>query len=128
MSLTPKQARFVAEYLVDTNATQAAIRAGYSSKTADVQGPRLLGNAGVREAIAAGTAKIATKLELSAESVLTDIVRIATSAENVGDLSVALKGRELLGRYLKLFTDRLEHSGAVSIGVVDPYAKGSEKP
>ena len=42
--LTPKQERFVAEYLVDMNATQAAIRAGYSRKTADVQGPRLLGN------------------------------------------------------------------------------------
>lgn len=43
-SLTPKQQRFVAEYLVDMNATQAAIRAGYSQKTADVQGPRLFGN------------------------------------------------------------------------------------
>lgn len=128
MSLTPKQARFVAEYLVDTNATQAAIRAGYSRKTADVQGPRLLGNAGVCEAIAAGSAKIHAKLELSAESVLSDIVRISTSAESIGDLSVALKGRELLGKHLKLFTERLEHSGAVSIGVVDPYAKSGEKP
>ncbi len=43
-SLTPKQARFVEEYLIDLNATQAAIRAGYSAKTAEVQGSRLLGN------------------------------------------------------------------------------------
>jgi len=44
-SLTLKQPRFVAEYLKDLNATQAAIRAGYSRKTAEVQGSRLLRNA-----------------------------------------------------------------------------------
>jgi phage terminase small subunit len=38
--LTPKQTRFVEEFLLDCNATQAAIRAGYSAKTAEVQGPR----------------------------------------------------------------------------------------
>ena len=42
--LTEKQQRFVEEYLVDLNATQAAIRAGYSVKTADVQGSRMLRN------------------------------------------------------------------------------------
>ena len=51
MKLTPKQRSFIAEYVVDKNATQAAIRAGYSEKTADVQGPRLLGNVRVRELI-----------------------------------------------------------------------------
>ena len=51
MPLTAKQERFVEEYLIDLNATQAAIRAGYSERTADVQGPRLLGNVGVAEAI-----------------------------------------------------------------------------
>ncbi len=50
--LTPKQARFVQEYLLDLNATQAAVRAGYSAKTAEQQGPRLLGNVGVAAAIA----------------------------------------------------------------------------
>jgi phage terminase small subunit len=40
--LTPKQTRFVEEYLIDLNATAAAIRAGYSAKTANQQGPRLL--------------------------------------------------------------------------------------
>ncbi len=40
--LTPKQARFVEEYLIDLNATQAAIRAGYSAKTANEQGAQLL--------------------------------------------------------------------------------------
>ena len=50
-SLTPKQARFVEEYLVDLNATQAAIRAGYSAKTAYSQGQRLLSHVEVRRAI-----------------------------------------------------------------------------
>jgi phage terminase small subunit len=49
--LTPKQARFVEEYLVDLNAKQAAIRAGYSPKTAEVQGCRLLRNVQVAAAI-----------------------------------------------------------------------------
>ncbi len=52
MSLTPKQARFVEEYLVDLNATQAAIRAGYSAKTAYSQGERLLRNVEVAAAVA----------------------------------------------------------------------------
>lgn len=50
--LTPRQARFVEEYLVDLNATQAAIRAGYSAKTAEHQGSRLLGYAKVASAVA----------------------------------------------------------------------------
>jgi len=49
--LTPRQAAFVAEYVKDGNATQSAIRAGYSEKTADVQGPRLLGNVGIQHAL-----------------------------------------------------------------------------
>jgi phage terminase small subunit len=50
--LTPKQLRFVDEYLVDLNATQAAIRAGYSAKTANEQGARLLSNVMVQAALA----------------------------------------------------------------------------
>lgn len=51
MSLTAKQARFIEEYLIDLNATQAAIRAGYSEKTATEQGARLLTNVNVQKAI-----------------------------------------------------------------------------
>ena len=50
--LTEKQQRFVDEYLIDLNATQAAIRAGYSVKTADQQGSRMLANVKVQQAIA----------------------------------------------------------------------------
>ena len=51
-NLTPKQQRFVEEYLIDLNATQAAIRAGYSEKTADSIGLQLLRKTQVAEAIA----------------------------------------------------------------------------
>ena len=49
--LRPKQLEFVRQYLVDLNATQAAVRAGYSKKTANQHGPRLLVNVGIQEAI-----------------------------------------------------------------------------
>lgn len=49
--LTPKQTRFVAEYLVDLNATQAAIRAGYSAKTARQIGQRLLTKVDIAAAV-----------------------------------------------------------------------------
>ena|SRR5215831_7868774 len=74
-ALTPKQARFVAEYLIDLNATQAAIRAGYSPRSAEVDGPRMLGNAGVAAAIAAGKARQLEKAELTAVQTLEAIRR-----------------------------------------------------
>lgn len=68
--LTPKQEAFVREYLVDLNATQAAIRAGYSQKTANEQASRLLANVSIQEAVAAGRSARAQKLEVTAEQVL----------------------------------------------------------
>lgn len=51
MALTPKQQRFVEEYLIDLNGKQAAIRAGYSAKTAEMQASRLLSYAKVSQAV-----------------------------------------------------------------------------
>jgi phage terminase small subunit len=78
--LTPKQCRFVAEYLVDLNGTQAAIRAGYSRKTANEQAARLLAKASVKEAVAAGQARHLAKADISAERVLEEVRRIAFSS------------------------------------------------
>ena len=75
----PKQSRFVQEYLIDLNATQAAIRAGYSVKTADVQGPRLLGNVGIAAAIAEGQQKLSEKTGITQERVLEELAIIAFS-------------------------------------------------
>lgn len=77
MPLTLKQQLFVAEYLIDLNATQAAIRAGYSPKTAQEQSSRLLSKAMVAQAVAEGARIRCEKAELTAVRVLEEIRRIA---------------------------------------------------
>lgn len=75
--LTAKQDAFVREYLIDLNATQAAVRAGYSAKTALQQGPRLLGNVGVAAAIAAAQQVRSARTEITQDRVLKEIARVA---------------------------------------------------
>lgn len=75
--LTPKQARFVDEYLVDLNATQAAIRAGYSPKTANEQAARLLANVSVQAAIAERMKARQTRTEITQDMVVAELARIA---------------------------------------------------
>ena len=75
--LTPKQAAFVEEYAIDMNATQAAIRAGYSVKTAKEQATRLLSNVHVAAAIAKGRAARSERTGITADRVLQELARIA---------------------------------------------------
>lgn len=75
---TPKQQRFVDEYLVDLNGTQAAIRAGYSSKTAEVQGSRLLSNDKISAAVSEARAERSDRTKVDADWVL---VRLADEAK-----------------------------------------------
>lgn len=77
--LTPKQQRFVDEYLIDLNATQAATRAGYSERTANEQGSRLLAHVSVSAAIQARLAKSTQKAELTVELVDQELVRLIRS-------------------------------------------------
>lgn len=77
MALTPRQQRFVSEYLVDLNATQAAIRAGYSAKTAKAQGSRLLTNVDVQASIAERQQARSRRTEISADRVIAEYARIA---------------------------------------------------
>lgn len=76
-ALTPRQEQFVAEYLVDLNATQAAIRAGYSKKTASEQAFDLLRKPQIAAAIEESRQKHIAKLDLSAERVLTELAGLA---------------------------------------------------
>ena len=75
--LPNRQARFVAEYLIDLNATKAAIRAGYSKKTAYSQGQRLLKNVEVASQVADKTGKRLDRLEISADRVLQELAKLA---------------------------------------------------
>ena len=106
--LTDKQTAFVREYLVDLNATQAAIRAGYSERTASRIGPQLLGKTCVREAIENAQAKRARRVEIKAEDVLRGVIEVTTQARDSGDLKTALKGYELQGKHLGMWTEKVK--------------------
>ena len=111
--LTAKQSVFVQEYLIDLNATQAAIRAGYSENSAMEQGYQLLQKTSVVDAIRLAQDERSARLEIEADWVLgkikSDVVR--NSDDETYNSPNLLKGCELLGKHLKLFTDKSEVSG-----------------
>ena len=77
MDLTPKQIRFVQEYIVDFNATQAAIRAGYSKKTARQQGSRLLTNVDIQKKLRELIKQQEARTQVEADKVIQEAARIA---------------------------------------------------
>lgn len=84
-ALTPKQSRFVDEFLKDMIAKDAAIRSGYSKKTADVIGYQLLHNPLVSAEIQRRIAKVSKKVEITKERILAEYAKIAFS--NMQDLA-----------------------------------------
>lgn len=168
--LTAKQQMFVQEYLVDLNATQAAIRAGYSKKTAAFIGAENLKKPKIAAHVEAAMAERSLRTEITADNVLkelakigfADIRRLFTPGGNlipVSDLddeaaaclaSIEITSRKVrggdddeheevskvklwdkraalvdLGRHLKLFTDKVEHS--VDDGLADALFKGRNR-
>lgn len=79
MELTDKQRRFVAEYLLDYNATRAAIRAGYSESTAAEQGARLLRNVKVQTALKEANTQKADELNITRNRILRELAVIGFS-------------------------------------------------
>jgi len=138
--ITPRQQRFVEEYLVDLNATQAAIRAGYSSKTAHSAGPRLLANVDVAAAIEKAKQARSEETNIDSVWVLRQAVEIHERAMSsirpclhpktrkhvhdaggnalyVFSASAATRALELIGRHVAVnaFSDKLELSGGISV-------------
>jgi len=77
--VSPKQKRFVQEYLIDSNATAAAIRAGYSRQSARQSGSDNLRKPEVAKAIAAAREKLAGKLEVTAEAIVAELAKLGFS-------------------------------------------------
>lgn len=108
--LTPKQKRFIEEYTIDMNATRAAIRAGYSQKTAYSIGQELLTKPEISAAIAQIQAARAEKTGVTAEWGIMRLrdVHDRAMSQSKPDYAAANRALELLGKHSGMFTDRLD--------------------
>lgn len=105
-SLNDKQKRFVQEYLLDLNATQAAIRAGYSARAAHSTGHRMLRNAEISAAIQAAMQQRAQRLAITADQVLENLENARKQAMEEKQSSAAIRACELTGRHIGMFSTR----------------------
>ena len=128
--LTQKQQRFVDEYIISGNATQAAIKAGYSDKYANTNANKLLQNTTIKSAIEKRNAEIKSEKTADMTEVmeyLTSVMRgeqtesVATSKGVYDDVEVSAKDRikaaELIGKRHGAWTDKKVISGDVQIDV-----------
>jgi phage terminase small subunit len=120
--LTPKQQRFVDEYLVDLNGSAAARRAGYSERTANRMASENLSKPDLAAAIFARRAALAEQTGRSVAAVMADIGRVRddamqvitdpdTGAQVMLSHKDALKALELEGKHLGAFTEKLQVTG-----------------
>ena len=131
MALTAKQAAFVQEYLVDLNATQAAIRAGYSQRRAGAIGYQLLQKTTVQEAIKAAMDERGDRTHITQDFVLAELYKIATQGADDGPesslkYSNKLKALELLGKHMAMFTERSEVTGTLPL-TMESYLEDLDK-
>lgn len=110
--LNPKQTLFCHEYLIDLNATQAAIRAGYSEKTARKIGSENLTKPDIALLIQTLMNERSESADITAEYVLNGIKEITDKLSQGDDPKSAYKGFELMGKHLALFTEKLDHSSS----------------
>jgi phage terminase small subunit len=113
--MTAKQEAFAIEYLKDKNATQAAIRAGYSKKTAYSIGCEMLRKPEIQEIIRAEQEKAAAKATLTIEDIAKNLKEIASNI--CAKDSDRIRAYELLGKYLGMFTEKVEMKGQIDTAV-----------
>lgn len=141
--MNKRQRKFADEYLIDCNATQAAIRAGYSEKTARSQGQRLLTKVDIKTYIDEQLEKIHNEKIADTKEVmmyLTSIMRgeekektlrfVGEGCQAISDIDVTarerLKAAELIGKRYGMFTDKLDIEGSVPIVIIDDLDEDDE--
>lgn len=113
--MTPKKRRFIQEYLIDLNGTQAAIRAGYARSGAHTEANRLLANPEIKVMIEEGQRKMAEKAEVTQEYVIRELKEVVARCMDRDNFNPkdANKALELLGKHIGMFKD--EPSSVVAI-------------
>jgi phage terminase small subunit len=134
--LTDQQKLFCQEYIVDLNATQAAIRAKYSEDSASQQGSRLLSIDKVQDYVSKLQDERSNRVSVTADDVLKDLLYLKdvclgkeeiTVTDSDGSLTTtkvfkeagANKALESLGKHLKMFTDRVEQTTDLTLTISD---------
>ena len=121
-NLTAKQQRFIKEYLLDLNATQAAIRAGYSKKTAQEQGSRLLSNVMVSSAIQEAQQEALKRLDMSKDDVGAMYLEAYNKAEELGQPSAMVSATNGLCKLYGVNAPEksiIENKGAMPVTVIE---------
>lgn len=126
--LTPKQQRFVEEYAVDRNATQAAIRAGYSEKTAAAIGFENLRKPKILEKVIEELDRLSEVTGVTAEDVIRGLHEEATDKSDGTKQSARVSAWSWLGKYFKLFTERHEHTVSGEVKVTEVTLEYPEEP
>lgn len=96
---------------MDLNATQAAIRAGYSARTAEQQGPRLLGNVEIAAAVQAAQQARSDRVQITQDDVLRGLRREATLAGEGSTHAARVSAWGLIGKHLGMFVERRQQLG-----------------
>lgn len=110
---------FCQEYMVDLNATQASIRAGYSPRTAKEIGCENLTKPNIQAEIQRLQKERISRVQLTADKVLEDIERVRGKAESSEQYNVSLKASELQGKHLAMFTEKQQIEGEIKMPTVN---------
>ena len=113
--LNPKQAAFVKEYLVDRNGKQAAIRAGYSEKTAEVKASQLLSIIKVKEAVAAGEAKHQERCDVTIDTITAELDESRADARLEKQHGVAVSASMGKAKLHGLLIDKAQVDGNLTL-------------
>lgn len=119
-----RQKRFCDEYLIDLNATQAAIRAGYSAKTAEQMGYKLVQKSSVQEYLQKRLSERSERTEITQDMVLNELKKVgfAKAADYTdADLKYSnkLRALELLGRHVGLWDKSTASDGSEEVQIID---------